>query len=509
MRARDRACSVELPIVHGNPEAMVEHGFTSSIFQAGWSQRLPKIGAGGNRAGAGRDVKPEQQERRDERGTVNAPAATHPAPATAPLAGSASREPSTANAGLLAPFRVRAFRYQWPGDLLTAVAIEMEMVILGWYVLNETGSVLLLTLFGALHFFGTLSAPVIGVIGDRIGLPRLLGGMRAVYVALTTIQTTLALTGQLSPLSVFVVASLMALVRPSDISVRTALVAELMPPGVLTGAVGISRSTGDVARIAGALAGASLFAFFGLGKAYVAVLSLYVAGLVLTIAASMMAAPKARNPVEGAARRSHWRQLGAGLSYVWQKPHLHGGMWLAVLVNLTAFPLTGALMPYIARDVFGLDKTGLGFLLASWATGALLGSLTVGLIGGRLALGRTMLLASGVWHLLLLGFVHAPSALVASCFLVAAGLAQSISMVALAAMLLRTSTPDYHGRIMGVRMLSTYSLPAGLLILGALVERVGFALTASLWLLLGLVLTLAIALWWRGALWRNDAVANG
>ena len=409
---------------------------------------------------------------------------------------------------VLAPFNVTAFRYQWPSDLMTAVATEMEVVILGWYVLNETGSVLMLTLYGALHFFGTLAAPLIGVAGDRIGLRPLLVLMRAAYVAITAILTMLALTGRISTNVVFILATLIALVRPSDISVRTAIVAKLMPPALLTGAVGLSRSTGDVARIFGALAGAALFALFGIGLAYVAILSLYLAGMILTMAAGVVGtgAP-APVPIQ-APRRSPVRELSAGLRYVWQTPHLKAGMWLAVLANLTAFPLTSGLMPFVARDVYGLDKTGLGLFIASFAAGALLGSLTVGAIGSRLRLGRQMLMASAIWHLLLLGFVHAPGPISGALFLVLAGFAQSISMVSLAAMLLRTSATEYHGRIMGVRMLSTYSLPVGLIILGALIERIGFAVTASLWVLTGVVLTVAIAVNWRAAIWAHDAPAN-
>ena len=70
---------------------------------------------------------------------------------------------------VLAPLKVRSFRIQWPSDLLTSCAFEMETLILGWYVLAETGSVLLLSLFGALLFTGTLVAPMFGVVGDRIG----------------------------------------------------------------------------------------------------------------------------------------------------------------------------------------------------------------------------------------------------------------------------------------------------------------------------------------------------
>ena len=46
----------------------------------------------------------------------------------------------------------------------------METLILGWYVLVETGSVLLLTLFASLTYIGTLIAPMFGVVGDRIDL---------------------------------------------------------------------------------------------------------------------------------------------------------------------------------------------------------------------------------------------------------------------------------------------------------------------------------------------------
>ena len=57
---------------------------------------------------------------------------------------------------LLAPFEVRSFRWQWAADLLTSWGIEMEVLILGWFILAETGSVHLLTLYASLQYFGTL-----------------------------------------------------------------------------------------------------------------------------------------------------------------------------------------------------------------------------------------------------------------------------------------------------------------------------------------------------------------
>ena len=43
------------------------------------------------------------------------------------------------SSSLLAPFQVRSFRFQYPADLLTSWGTEMENLILGWYILVETG----------------------------------------------------------------------------------------------------------------------------------------------------------------------------------------------------------------------------------------------------------------------------------------------------------------------------------------------------------------------------------
>ena len=117
----------------------------------------------------------------------------------------------------LTPFRVRSYRFQWPADLLTSWALEMEFLILGWYVLVETGSVVLLTLFGALQHGGTLIAPILGVVSDRIGPRNLLTGMRLIYATIATTLMTLAFAGALNPVIVLVLVGLHgagAAVRP-------------------------------------------------------------------------------------------------------------------------------------------------------------------------------------------------------------------------------------------------------------------------------------------------------
>ena len=116
-------------------------------------------------------------------------------------------------ASALSPFAVRAFRFQWPSDMLVSFALEMETLILGWYILVETGSVLALTVYASLQFLGTLFAPMFGLIGDRIGHRNLLCALRAFYALLSATLMTLAFSDVLSPTYVFVIATLFGMVR--------------------------------------------------------------------------------------------------------------------------------------------------------------------------------------------------------------------------------------------------------------------------------------------------------
>ena len=85
--------------------------------------------------------------------------------------------------------------------------------------------------------------------------------------------------------------------------------------------------------------------------------------------------------------------------------------------------------------------------------------------------------------------------------LLIAGVFQSLTMVSLTVILVREAGQRFRGRVMGVRMMAIYSLPVGLLVAGALIERIGFAATATLYAAVGLAFTIIIALRWREHMW--------
>ncbi len=412
-----------------------------------------------------------------------------------------------------AAFRVRSFRFQWPADLLTSWAFEMETLILGWYVMVQTGSVLLLTVFGSLQFLGTLAAPMFGVLGDRLGSRDVLCVMRATFAVLAAILMLLALAGELAPAFVFLIAAVGGLVRPNDLVMRNSLIGDTIPRDHLMEALGMSRTTIDSARVVGALAGAGLTSSLGIGGAYVFVATFYVASLALTFGVSR--GRPIPDPSEGGDARSrgarspslprpsNWRELSEGLVYVWTTPKLLAAMCLAFLVNLTAYPVSSGLLPYVARDVYLIDATGLGWLVGSFSFGALLGSIAMVVTRRPRHPERSMIVNVMIWYALLLAFGHVRTMAVGILALVLAGIVQSLAMVSMAVSLLRAAGDRFRGRVMGVRTLAVYGLPLGLTASGALIDRIGYPTTVSLYCVVGLIFTVLIGTRWRASVWHT------
>jgi len=388
----------------------------------------------------------------------------------------------------------------------------METVILGWYVMVQTGSVLLLTAFGSLLLLGTLASPMFGVLGDRLGGRAVLSAMRAVYAVLAAFVLLLTLTGRLTPSWVFVIATLAGIVRPNDQVLRNALIGETIPPAHLLGAVGLSRATMDSARVIGALASAELSTLLGIERTYVLVTTLYAAGLVLTWGVARRrpvpdpggSVGESSAAVAGAALvPSRRRELKDGLLYVLRTPELLAMMWLAFLINLTAYPISSGLLPYVAKNVFVVGATGLGRLAASFALGSLMGSIATVATGGPRRLARSMLVYTAIWYAILFAFGHLSSLGPGLAALVVAGFVQSIAMIAMTANILNASDERFRARVMGVRTLAIYGMPLGLMASGVLIQRVGYPSTISVLASVGLVFTLLIGVRWRATLWQR------
>ena len=365
----------------------------------------------------------------------------------------------------------------------------METLILGWYLLVETNSPLLVGLLGALRFGGTLLSPIYGVLADRVDRRAMLIAIRIIFFATAATIMILGLASVLEPWHILLLAAVVGLTRTAEHVVRQSLIADVVPGPMLVNAIGLSRTTQDTARIVGALAGAWLLTLLGIGSAYVVVVCFYGASVLLALG---ITAPARRSQRE----ESPLQNLKSGMGYVRGEPVILAVMFLAFIVNFTAFPVMNGLMPVVARDIFHLEAIGLARFVAISAVGAFIGSVAVASFVRVRSPEQMMVVAIVAWHLVLLVFARTESTPFAMLVLAGYGLSMSVAMVTMSIVLLSRTSQEFRGRVMGVRSLAVYGLPMGLLVGGFLFERLGVQATLTINSIAGLVLTAVIVVIW-------------
>jgi MFS family permease len=430
--------------------------------------------------------------------TEQAPDARAQQASTAPSVSSAASPQRAVNAvqepasrvSPFAAFRIRSFRFQWAADSMMTWGSEMETLILGWYILVATDSPFLVGILGALRFSGTLTAPIVGVLADRISRKIMLIALRAVAGAAALALLILVATDLLVPWHIFVIAGFSGLVRASDNVLRQSLIADTVPRNLLMNASGLARTTQDSARIVGALLGAALLSTLGLGWAYVGVTGFYAFSVLFGFGIATIrsnATVVHVNPIT---------EMKQGVRYMIDSPVIQPIMFMAFLVNLTAFPLTNGLLPVVARDVYGGDENGLAQMVAVFAVGALVGSMIMAAVVNSRRPERFMMITMVGWYVLLILFAQTDSNGVGLPLLALIGASISFCMISMSVVLMTFTKFEMRGRVMGVRMLAVYGLPMGLVIGGWLIERYGVPFAITGFAVAGLVaVALSIVRW--------------
>ena len=409
------------------------------------------------------------------------------------------------NLKLAEAFSIRSFRFQWPADLLASWGYEMEALILGWYIFTTTDSVLMLTAFGALRFLGSLLSPWFGVAGDRWGSRKMMCIIRFSVLLLASCIAIFEFSDLLSIYLVFGLATMSGLIQPSDIVLRNSLIGDSIPKELFMKATSFSRISQDSARIFGALVGAGLFSWLGLGLAYIFVVVVYTGSLLFTLGVSRAhpRADKAVNNKQLSPQRGFFSELKDGLLYIWNSPGVLAIICLAFLANLTAFPVTHGLMPFIAKDILSLDENGLGQLLAAFSFGAVSGALILAATPSQKYSSKLMLINLVMWYLMLAVFSFVTIKLDALVVLFFVGVAHSLAMTSMSVALLAFTNEMVRGRVMGVRVLAIYGVPLGLLASGFLIEYFGYNIFMAIYIIIGIALTIIIGIKWRREIWYS------
>ena len=154
-------------------------------------------------------------------------------------------------AGPLRSFQVRNYRFLWTSNASVRLAEQMQVLVLSWYVVTETGSPFLLGLFGALRFTGTLFGAAYGVVVDRINRRRLMVGVRLSLTMLSAVVLLLVLAERLEPWHIFVLTGFEGMARALDNINRQTVLADVVAREQLINAMALDRSGADASQMAG------------------------------------------------------------------------------------------------------------------------------------------------------------------------------------------------------------------------------------------------------------------
>jgi predicted MFS family arabinose efflux permease len=183
-----------------------------------------------------------------------------------------------------------------------------------------------------------------------------------------------------------------------------------------------------------------------------------------------------------------------GLAYVKGQQVLWAILVLAVILNFTGWPLHTSLMPVFARDVLGRDSAGLGMLMAAFGIGSLVGSTGLASVRNLQHAGKLLILSVFVWHGLMIVFAASHSFYMSMGILLFIGAAFSTTQVSMLTVILRTTMPEFRGRIMGLRQLAIYSFTFGGMNSGFIASNWGAPWAANFNGALGVGLTAILAL---------------
>lgn len=365
---------------------------------------------------------------------------------------------------MFSSFKIRNYRFLWASDCLQAWAEYMELVVLSWVILEMSNSPLLLGLYGALRFMGTIMSPAFGVVVDRFNRKLLLVLVRGSFVMNALAILGITLMGTLGTIHILVMAGLLGLSKTFDMVIRQSILPSVVGDKNLNNGVALARAGGDVTQMIGPVVGGVVLAFLNVKASYGIIVSLYFVSLLCAVNIGNISANQSLRDL------NVLDNLKAGIRFVSQTPVIAALLALALIINLATFPIYFGLISVLAKEIFSSTSTGLGFMMGTYSLGALIGSL---FSGGRDSSGRIGRFAIGgafLWSAAIILLALVPNFVGSFPTLFVAGLGQSICVVAIAMMLLSMTPDNLRGRVMGLRQLAVYSLPLGLLISGTLAE---------------------------------------
>ena len=382
----------------------------------------------------------------------------------------------------------RNYRIYFFGQFFSLIGTWLQIVAQGWLVLQLTSSPFQIGMVAALATAPSLLFSLFGgVVVDRFSKKRILYFTQSSSMVLALTLGVLTNAGLASVPLIGTIAFLMGTVNAVDAPARQSLVPELVQKAHLPSAIALNSGIFNAARVIGPGLAGLLIAWVGIGGAFIANGLSYIAVLVALRFVRIKEQPAARDLKPLLAIRE-------GIVYSFTHPVIRVLLIFVGMVSIFGWSYT-TVMPVIARETYGLDAKGLGYLYSATGLGALLATYLVGSRGGKISPlnfiigGNTLFAISLMLFSLTSNFTLALGLL----FFIGLGLLSQSSMTN--TLVQGMVKQEFRGRVMSMYILMFLGMaPIGNFEIGYLTEHFGlkgaFLTNASIIFLTGMFIFL-------------------
>lgn len=378
---------------------------------------------------------------------------------------------------------VPEFRDFWIGSIVSNVGSWMQIVAMGWLILQLTNSAFYLGLVGLVRAVPALSLTLVGgVLADRLDRRKTLIVTQVSFGVLALILGVLDASGRITIWQILVISFLSSAVSALDNPTRQALVPDLVGDDNIASAVGLNSAAWNGAAVIGPAIAGVLVATISTSGAFLLNGLSYFA----VVWAVWKMKPRTH---ESVAKRSMLENLTGGLEFMRRDRRIWGLMLIMGIATFLARPYT-QLMPIFAQDVLHSGASGYGILMGVTGVGALIGAVLVAPLGNSERKGFWQVLMTILFGASLVLFAASRWFVPSLAILLVVGASQTLLM-GMTNTLLQLNVPaEMRGRVMSAYTLIPMGVqPLGSMLMGSVGDVVGVPLTVGV----GAALTAGLA----------------
>jgi MFS family permease len=367
----------------------------------------------------------------------------------------------------------------------------IEMLALGIFVYQQTGSAFLVTLLTLLRTLPlALFGAFVGAAADRLEGRTVLLLTTLVLLATSVTIAVLAHTGRLEIWHLAIATFISGTMWSTDMGVRRLMIGRVVGAARMGYAMVFDAGSNNISRMAGPAIGGAVFAVWGLQACF-------ALGAVMYLVAALAAAGiRYRNPVPAGAPGLLLRTIVDAVDLARRDRRLLGILLITLIFNLFAWPNL-SLIPVIGKDSLGLGPNGVGLLASMEGLGAIVGAVTVYFLGRPRFYGKLFVYSVLAYLVAFTTFALLPNPPLAGLALLAAGIGGSGFAITQSTLAFNTARPEMRGRILGLLSVAIGTGPIGFIQLGLLADAVGAPLAIVITSCEGLLALLLTRRIWR------------